>query len=132
MNRAAPMPHVRLLESDDPARLTALREEWSALFDAAGAPNPFLSSEWGLTSWRLFARRRPLWLLEARDDGDRLCGLLALTGRASMGGRRYGFLGAGAGGAAIQGQCPPHGDGLETWRQAGSGAPGGGLAETRG
>ena len=33
---------VRVVESDDPARLAALREEWTGLFQASGVGNPFL------------------------------------------------------------------------------------------
>ncbi len=40
---AAPALEVRA--SRDPARLEALREEWSALFDAAAVPAPFLAPE---------------------------------------------------------------------------------------
>jgi len=75
---------VRIVESDDPARLAALRGEWSELFAAAGDPNPFLSWEWQYTWWRTFGQRRAVWILEARDSGGRLAGLLALTARSSL------------------------------------------------
>jgi CelD/BcsL family acetyltransferase involved in cellulose biosynthesis len=84
---------VRIVESDDPARLAALRREWSELFQAGGAGNPFLSWEWQYTFWRTFAQRRPLWILEARDRGDRLAGLLVLSGRPALGrARRFCLL----------------------------------------
>ncbi len=54
--------HVR-----DPGRLDALREEWTALFDAAASPSPFLSWEWLATWWRRLGGRRRLWVVEARD-----------------------------------------------------------------
>jgi CelD/BcsL family acetyltransferase involved in cellulose biosynthesis len=79
---------VRIAESDDPARLAALRGEWSELFAAAGDANPFLSWEWQYSWWRTFGQRRGVWLLEARDRGDRLVGLLALIARASLGAPR--------------------------------------------
>jgi len=79
---------VRIVEGDDPARLAILRDEWTELFHAGGAGNPFLSWEWQYTFWRTFAQRRPVWVLEARDRGDRLAGLLVLCGRASLGGSR--------------------------------------------
>ncbi len=76
---------VRVIESDDPGRLAMLREEWAELFQAGAAGNPFLSWEWQYTFWHTFAQRRPLWILEARERGDRLSGLLVLAGRASLG-----------------------------------------------
>ena len=76
---------IRVIESADPARLAMLREEWAELFQAGATGNPFLSWEWQYTFWRTFARRRPLWILEARDRGNRLSGLLVLAGRASLG-----------------------------------------------
>ncbi|HET6303355.1 MAG TPA: GNAT family N-acetyltransferase [Myxococcota bacterium] len=91
---------VRAVEGDDPERLAALRGEWSDLFEAAGSPNPFLSWEWQYTWWRTFARRRGVWILEARDHGGRLVGLLTLCARVSLGGaRRFTLLGGGIGGA---------------------------------
>jgi len=79
---------VRVVESDDPARLAALREEWTGLFQASGVGNPFLSWEWQYGFWRAFAQRRPIWVLEVRDRGNRLAGLLVLCARASLGGLR--------------------------------------------
>jgi CelD/BcsL family acetyltransferase involved in cellulose biosynthesis len=91
---------VRAAESDAPERLAALRGEWSDLFEAAGSPNPFLSWEWQYAWWRTFAQRRAVWILEAREEGGRLAGLLTLCARGSVGGaRRFGFLGGGVGGA---------------------------------
>lgn len=84
MNQALSL--VRVVESDDPARLAALRGEWDELLQAGGAANPFLSWEWQYTYWRTFAQRRPLWILEARDRGERLVGLLVLTGRGGLSG----------------------------------------------
>jgi len=84
----------------DPARLAALAGEWRALFDAAGAPSPFLSWEWLHTFQRRLAARRPLWLLEARDPAGALAGVLALSARPSLvGARRWSLLGNGATGA---------------------------------
>ncbi len=79
---------VRIVEADDPARLAGLRREWTELGLAAGAANPFLSWEWQYTFWRAFAQRRPLWILEARDRGNRLAGLVVLCARASLGSSR--------------------------------------------
>ncbi len=88
------------LESFDPEHLAALRRDWSELFEAAGSPNPFLSWEWQHTWWRNFAQRRGLWILEARDHGGHLLGLLALCERVSLGGaRRFTLMGSGVGGA---------------------------------
>ncbi|HYS82570.1 MAG TPA: GNAT family N-acetyltransferase [Anaeromyxobacteraceae bacterium] len=85
-NRA--LSPVRVVESDDPARLAALRGEWDELHQAGGAANPFQSWEWQYTFWRTFAQRRPLWILEARDRGGRLAGLLVLTGKGGLSGAR--------------------------------------------
>jgi CelD/BcsL family acetyltransferase involved in cellulose biosynthesis len=79
---------VRISSSDDPARLAALRPEWDELFEAAGKPNPFLTWEWQYTYWRHFAQRRPIWILEARDRGERLVGLLVLSARPGFGSQR--------------------------------------------
>ena len=76
------LPAVRVLESEDPARLAALRKEWDELFLAGGGGNPFLSWEWQFTYWRTFAQRRPLWILEARDRAGGLAGLLVLSARS--------------------------------------------------
>jgi CelD/BcsL family acetyltransferase involved in cellulose biosynthesis len=97
-------PHLRgdleVRSSHDPARLAALREEWSALFDEAGGPNPFLSWEWLHPWWRTFGARRPVWILEARDARGGLAGLLLLCGRAGLPGvRRWQLLGNGVTGA---------------------------------
>ncbi|GEJ56282.1 GNAT family N-acetyltransferase [Anaeromyxobacter diazotrophicus] len=87
------LPPVRVVESDDPARLAALRPEWDELFLARAGGNPFLSWEWQFTFWRTFAQRRPLWILEARDRGERLAGLLVLSARPALGvARRWGLL----------------------------------------
>jgi CelD/BcsL family acetyltransferase involved in cellulose biosynthesis len=99
---AAPQasPELRVDESDDPARLAALRKDWSELFDASGCDNPFLSWEWQHTWWRTFGHRRAVWILEARDRGGRLAGLLVLTARASLGApRRWSLLTNGITGA---------------------------------
>jgi CelD/BcsL family acetyltransferase involved in cellulose biosynthesis len=97
-NRATLSP-VRVLESHDPARLEALRDEWRRLHDEASA-NPFLSWEWLHTWWTVFGRGRPLWILEARDRADRLAGLLALVARQGIAGsRRWALLGNGVTGA---------------------------------
>jgi CelD/BcsL family acetyltransferase involved in cellulose biosynthesis len=97
-NRAMLSP-VRVVESRDPARLTALRDEWTELFHASSA-NPFASWEWLHTWWRVFGQKRPVWILEARDRGDRLAGLICLAARPGMGGaRRWTLLGNGITGA---------------------------------
>ncbi len=84
----------------DPARLLALREEWAALFAAAGEPTPFLSWEWLFTWWRHFGARRPVWIVEARDGAGALAGLLPLSSRpALVGVRRWQLLGNGVTGA---------------------------------
>ncbi len=76
---------VRVAESLDPARLAVLRADWAELFEAAGSPNPFLSWEWQYSWWRTFGQRRAVWILEARERGGRLCGLLVLCARPSLG-----------------------------------------------
>ena len=76
---AATLPPVRVVEHHDAAALATLRPAWDELYREAGAVNPFLSWEWQHTFWRTFARRRPLWILEARDRGDRTAGLLVLV-----------------------------------------------------
>ncbi len=81
---AAPVS-IRVVESDDPARLAQLRNEWAELYVQAGSPNPFLTWEWQYTFWRVFAQRRALWILEARDRGERLVGLLIFSARGSLG-----------------------------------------------
>ncbi len=63
---AAPAGALAVRSSRDPARLAALRPEWSALFDAAADPSPFLSFEWLEAWWRAFGGRREPWILEAR------------------------------------------------------------------
>lgn len=78
----------------DAARLGALRADWSALFHAAGGPNPFLSWEWLHTWWRHFGARRPVWILEARDPAGALAGLLTFSSRPGFAGvRRWQLLG---------------------------------------
>src|SRR6266545_2549705 len=95
--RAAPFA-VR--SSRDPRRLDALHAEWSALFDAAGEPSPFLSWEWLGAWWRAFGGRREPWILEARDGAGSLAGLLLLAGGAGpLGLRRWRLLGNGVTGA---------------------------------
>jgi CelD/BcsL family acetyltransferase involved in cellulose biosynthesis len=96
--------------SRDPRRLGALRAEWSALFDAAADPSPFLSWEWLDAWWRAFGGRREPWILEARDGTGRLAGLLLLAGGAGpLGVRRFRLLGNGVTGA----------DGLDVLARAG-------------
>jgi len=86
--------------SHDPARLAALRGDWSALFDAAAAPAPFLAWEWLRPWWRHFGARRPVWILEVRDPAGALAGLLTLTSRPAFAGvRRWALLGNGVTGA---------------------------------
>ncbi len=83
----------------DPGRLDALRDDWTALFDRAASPSPFLSWEWLATWWRRFGGRRRLWVVEARDGAGRLAGALALAGRPGLGARRWRLVGNGATGA---------------------------------
>jgi CelD/BcsL family acetyltransferase involved in cellulose biosynthesis len=91
---------LKISRTEDPARLDAAGPEWRALFDAAGAPNPFLSWEWLEGWWSAFGAGRSLRLFEARDGEGRLCGLLALARRAgARPGRRWQLLGNGLGGA---------------------------------
>jgi CelD/BcsL family acetyltransferase involved in cellulose biosynthesis len=86
--------------SRDPRRLAGLRAEWSALFDAADGPSPFLSWEWLEAWWRAFGGRRTPWILEARDGRGALAGLLLLAGGAGpLGVRRWRLLGNGVTGA---------------------------------
>ncbi len=49
---------IAIAHARDPGRLAALRGEWTALFDAAASPSPFLSWEWLHTWWRHFGGRR--------------------------------------------------------------------------
>jgi CelD/BcsL family acetyltransferase involved in cellulose biosynthesis len=91
---------VEVCTSHDPRRLEALRGEWSALFDAAASPSPFLAPEWLLPWWRAFGGRRTPWILEARDRGGTLAGLLLLAGGPGpLGLRRWTLLGNGVTGA---------------------------------
>ena len=84
---------VYIAETDDPARLAKLRDEWTELFAAAACANPFLSWEWQYTWWRVFGQRRGLWIMEARDRGGALAGVLVLVARASLGApRRWSLL----------------------------------------
>lgn len=86
--------------AEDPARLDGLGAEWQALFDAAGAPSPFLSWEWLGEWWRAFGGGRRVRLLEARDGDGALHGLLALQRRGGpRPGRRWQLLGNGLSGA---------------------------------
>lgn len=99
----APLAEVNGLavtSSLDPARLVALREEWSALFDASPGASPFLAFEWLQPWWRRFGARRPVWILEARDRSGALAGLLLLSARPGLAGvRRWQLLGNGVTGA---------------------------------
>jgi CelD/BcsL family acetyltransferase involved in cellulose biosynthesis len=91
---------IAISHARDPGRLGALREEWTALFDAAPAPSPFLSWEWLHTWWRHFGGRRRAWIVEARDPDGRLAGALALCGRPGIvGARRWRLVGNGVTGA---------------------------------
>ena len=88
----AALSPVRVLESEDPARLAALGGEWRELFQSGGGVNPFLSWEWQYTFWRAFAQRRPIWILEARDRTNRLVGLLVLTAKGGLTGARHWWM----------------------------------------
>lgn len=91
---------IRVVASHDPARLGALRAEWSALHGAAPDASPFLSWEWLEAWWRHFGGRRTPWILEARDAAGGLAGLLLLAGRTgALGVRRWRLLGNGVTGA---------------------------------
>jgi CelD/BcsL family acetyltransferase involved in cellulose biosynthesis len=90
---------LAVAESRDPDRLSQLRDEWRALFDAAAAPSPFLSWEWLHAWWRAFGVGRRLWVLEARDGAGRLAGALALCSRPGIGARRWQLVGNGITGA---------------------------------
>jgi CelD/BcsL family acetyltransferase involved in cellulose biosynthesis len=98
--RAAAQAGIAVTHVRDPERLGALRAEWSALFDAAAAPSPFLSWEWLHGWWRRFGGRRRAWVVEARDPAGGLAGALALCGRPGIGGvRRWSLVGNGVTGA---------------------------------
>ncbi len=106
-------PDLEVTSSRDPRRLEALREEWAGLFDAAEAPSPFLAPEWLLPWWRAFGGRRSPWILEVRDGGGSLRGLLLLAGGPGrLGVRRFRLLGNGVTGA----------DGLDVLSRTGEGA----------
>lgn len=93
-------PTVRITVHEDPARLDAVRDEWRALFDAAGEASPFLSWEWLRCWWASFGAGRRLRLLEARDRAGAPCGFVALAGKPGLRpGRRWQLLGNGLGGA---------------------------------
>jgi CelD/BcsL family acetyltransferase involved in cellulose biosynthesis len=93
-------PDLVVTQSHDPARLEALWREWSALVDAAASPAPFLAPEWLVPWWRAFGGRRLPWILEARDGGGALAGLLLLAGAPGpLGIRRWRLLGNGVTGA---------------------------------
>jgi CelD/BcsL family acetyltransferase involved in cellulose biosynthesis len=96
------IPHgaISVRSSHDPARLAALRAEWSVLLDAAAGPSPFLSPEWLEPWWRAFGGGREPWILEARDGAGALAGLLLLAGGTGpLGLRRWRLLGNGVTGA---------------------------------
>lgn len=91
---------LRVVVAEGPARLAALEAEWRRLFDDAGAPSPFLSWEWLSCWWAAFGGARRLRLLEARDAGGALAGVLGLVRRGgARPGRRWQLLGNGLGGA---------------------------------
>jgi CelD/BcsL family acetyltransferase involved in cellulose biosynthesis len=86
--------------SRDPRRLEELRRDWTALFDAAAEPSPFLWWEWLAPWWRAFGGRGEPWILEARDGSGALAGLLLLARtRGPLGVRRWRLLGNGVTGA---------------------------------
>ncbi len=100
MTAASPPGGLAVRSSRDPRRLAELRAEWSALFDAAADPSPFLSWEWLEAWWRAFGGRREPWILEARDGAGDLAGLLVLVGgEGPLGLRRWRLLGNGVTGA---------------------------------
>lgn len=103
-------PALTVVQSHDPRRLEGLWREWSALLHAAASPSPFLAPEWLVPWWRCFGGRRLPWILEARDGGGALAGLLLLAGGpAPLGVRRWRLLGNGVTGA----------DGLDVLARAG-------------
>ena len=99
--RSGAAPGILTVRSSrDPVRIAELQAEWSALFDAAADPSPFLSWEWLEAWWRAFGARREIWILEARDGAGALAGLLALVGGTGpLGVRRWRLLGNGVTGA---------------------------------
>ena len=103
-------PAISVSATRDPRRIEALRAEWTALFDTAADPSPFLSHEWLSCWWRAFGGRREPWILEARDRAGALAGLLLLVGGVGpLGVRRWRLLGNGVTGA----------DGLDVLARAG-------------
>ena len=75
------------------APLDALRDEWSALAEAAG--NVFSTWEWASTWWRLHGHGRPLVLYACRDAGGRLVAILPLYLASARRVRIARFLGHG-------------------------------------
>jgi CelD/BcsL family acetyltransferase involved in cellulose biosynthesis len=75
------------------ASLDALRDEWTALAEAAG--NVFSTWEWASTWWRLHGHGRPLVLYTCRDAGGRVVAILPLYLASARPVRIARFLGHG-------------------------------------
>ncbi len=90
-----------LVERIDSAEgLRRLQPEWNTLQARSRATSVFLTWEWISTWWEHFGRRRPLWLLVAREPAGRAVGLAPLyLQRARLaplvGVRALTFIGAG-------------------------------------
>jgi len=69
---------LRLQVIDDPVDLESLVDEWRTLLDLAGNASIFLSPDWHLTWWQVFASPGDrLHVVTVRDD-ERLIGILPL------------------------------------------------------
>lgn len=62
----------------DSTALTRLREEWASLQNQSAADSLYLTWDWISLWWQHFGKGRELWLLEARDQANRLIGLAPL------------------------------------------------------
>lgn len=74
--------------------LSALRDEWQALYERSPVPTPFQTWEWLSTWWQHYPQGK-LWILIAREAG-RLCAILPLVIASYYGLplRRVRFMGA--------------------------------------
>jgi CelD/BcsL family acetyltransferase involved in cellulose biosynthesis len=62
----------------DAEALSALRPEWDGLLRFSPTDSIFLTWEWLATWWEVYQPGRQLWLLLARDSGERLVGAAPL------------------------------------------------------
>jgi CelD/BcsL family acetyltransferase involved in cellulose biosynthesis len=62
----------------DPAELFTLKEAWETLQQQSGTTTIFMTWEWVTTWWSVFGERGKLWLIQARDENQRLVGLAPL------------------------------------------------------